>query len=34
MKITTKADICSSAETVSDSELQPIAIPSASLLPT
>jgi len=28
-----KADICSSAGTLADSELQPIVIPSASLLP-
>ena len=32
-KISTKADICSSAGTQADSELQPIVIPSASLLP-
>jgi hypothetical protein len=32
-KVNTKADICSSAGTVADSELQPIIIPSASLLP-
>jgi len=32
-KINTKADICSSAGAEADSELQPIIIPSASLLP-
>ena len=33
MKIKQKADIYSSAETIADRELQPIGIPSVSLLP-